>query len=209
MVILLKGFLYLHTVNFLAHIYLSGNNDQLKLGNFIADAIKGRRYLNYNSEIQKGILLHREIDSFTDSHPIVKKSKERLHKRYKHYDGVIIDIFYDHFLAKNWRDYHPEPLALFVSDFYKIATSQIKVLPEKIQYMLPYMVKANWLYNYQSLDGIERVLKGMNSRTNYKSHMDLAIEDLKLHYTDLQNDFIQFFDILRTFSSDKLISLNQ
>ena len=91
-------------MNFLAHIYLSGNNDLLKIGNFMADSIRGNSYENYPEEIKKGILLHRSIDSFTDMHPVYRKSKHRLHEKYGHYSGVIMDIFYDHFLAKNWAN---------------------------------------------------------------------------------------------------------
>ncbi|MGB5463037.1 MAG: DUF479 domain-containing protein, partial [Aureibaculum sp.] len=101
-------------MNYLAHIYLSGDDDYIKIGNFIADRVKGKEYLNYQTEIQYGILLHRQIDTFTDQHSIVKKSKLRLHERYSHYDGVIIDILYDHFLAKNWKIYSEIPLNKYV-----------------------------------------------------------------------------------------------
>ena len=92
-------------MNFLAHIYVSGDNDLVKIGNFMADSIRGHSYDVYPMEIQKGILLHRSIDSFTDMHPIYRQSKHRLHEKYGHYSGVIMDIFYDHFLAKNWKTY--------------------------------------------------------------------------------------------------------
>jgi acyl carrier protein phosphodiesterase len=92
-------------MNFLAHIYLSGDNDLLKIGNFMADSIRGNQYLQYPDEIKKGILLHRFIDTFTDAHLIYRKSKHRLHEKYGHYSGVIMDIVYDHFLAKNWNHY--------------------------------------------------------------------------------------------------------
>ena len=95
-------------MNFLAHIYLSGNNDMLKIGNFMADSVRGHHYLDYPDEIRKGILLHRYIDTFTDAHPIYRKSKHRLHEKYGHYSGVIMDIVYDHFLAKNWNNYSDE-----------------------------------------------------------------------------------------------------
>ena len=90
-------------MNFLAHIYLSGDDPELKIGNFIADAVKGKKYTTYPQKIQEGIILHRKIDSFTDAHPIVKKSASRLFSKYGHYNSVIVDILYDHFLAKNWK----------------------------------------------------------------------------------------------------------
>ena len=97
-------------MNYLAHLVLSGDDDFIRIGNFIADSIKGKKYKTYPKNIQKGILLHRQIDLFTDNDDIVKRSKKRLHNRYGHYKGVIIDILYDHFLAKNWVKYSSTPL---------------------------------------------------------------------------------------------------
>jgi len=194
-------------MNFLAHIYLSGNNDELKIGNFVADAIKGNKYKHLPQEIQKGIFLHREIDSFTDSNSIVRRSKRRLHERYGHYDGVIIDILYDHYLAKNWSQYSPIPLNEYVQNFYTLLKSNFDILPEKTQYFLPFMISGNWLYNYKTIDGIEKVLQGMNRRTKNKSQMHLAIVDLNLHYAEFENDFTLFFEKLCTFCDEKLKTL--
>jgi len=105
-------------MNFLAHIYLSGNNEMVTIGNFIADGIRGKKYSIYPKDIQTGILLHRQIDTFTDAHKTVRESTKRLHKNYGHYSGVIVDILYDHFLAKNWNHYSKTPLADYVDDFY-------------------------------------------------------------------------------------------
>jgi len=191
-------------MNFLAHIYLSGNNDNLKIGNFIADNIKGNKYKHFSEDIQKGIIFHREIDSFTDSNSIVRLSKRRLHERYKHYDGIIIDILYDHYLAKNWSGYSQVPLNNYVQGFYNLLESNYDILPEKVQHFLPYMVSGNWLYNYRTIEGIEKVLQGMDRRTKNKSQMHLAIEDLKLHYDDFEKDFTQFFEELINFSNEKI-----
>lgn len=191
-------------MNFLAHILLSGDNDQIRIGNFMADAIKGKNYLNYPKYIKTGILLHRKIDAFTDMHPTVKTSKKRLHQRYKHYNGVIIDIFYDHFLAKNWDKYHIIALDIFTDQFYKLALTHKEIMPDKIQGMLPYMVRDNWLYNYRFLEGIEKVLQGMNRRTDNKSHMNLAVADLQEHYLALENDFTTFFEDISAFSKEQL-----
>jgi acyl carrier protein phosphodiesterase len=91
-------------MNFLAHLHLSGNNPNIMLGNFMGDFVKGKSYRQqYEPEIIKGIELHRSIDEFTDSHPVVTESKNRLRPTYRHYSGVIVDVFYDHFLAANWN----------------------------------------------------------------------------------------------------------
>jgi acyl carrier protein phosphodiesterase len=194
-------------MNFLAHIYLSDDNDNLKIGNFIADNIKGNKYNHLPEEIQKGIILHRGIDSFTDSNDIVRRSKRRLHERYNHYDGVIIDILYDHYLAKNWPDYSHIPLNKYAQSFYNLLESNYDLLPEKVQHFLPYMISGNWLYNYRTTEGIEKVLQGVDRRTKNKSQMHLAIEDLKLHYDDFEKDFTQFFKELITFSNEKIKTL--
>jgi len=195
-------------MNFLAHIYLSAEIDQIKIGNFIADSVKGKDYAHFPELVQVGIKLHRSIDSYTDQHPIVKISKRRLHPRYKHYDGVIIDILYDHFLAANWDDYLAIPLADYVQQFYQILERHYTMLPQKIQHMMPYMISDNWLYNYRSFEGIENVLIGMNKRTKLQSKMDLAIEDLHVNYEDLKQDFTTFFNDLIIHTGNALTQLN-
>ena len=194
-------------MNFLAHIYLSDENEQIKIGNFIADSIIGNKYSHLPKEIQKGIILHREIDSFTDANLIVRKSKRRLHERYRHYDGVIIDILYDHFLAKNWIKYSNIPLKEYTENFYESLHANYELLPDKIKSLMPYMIQDNWLLNYGNFEGIESVLQGMNRRTKNKSQMHLAIEDLKLYYDDLGADFQLFFNELIQFTSEKLKTL--
>jgi len=194
-------------MNFLAHLYLSKNNKKILIGNFIADAVKGKKYKEYSKEIQKGILLHREIDNFTDNHTVVKKSKRRLNERYKHYDGVIIDILYDHFLAKNWNNYSEIPLDVYAENIYGFLNEHLDSFPDKIQYMLPYMIQCNWLLSYSSVEGIGLVLKGMNKRTKGVSKMDLAIEDLKEYYKEFEADFTLFFKDLEQFTEEKTIFL--
>ncbi len=191
-------------MNFLAHLFLSENNTNIMIGNFIADHIKGNQFSHFDEEIQQGILLHREIDTFTDAHPIVRKSKRRLHKRYGHYGGVIIDIFYDYFLAKNWIQYSEIPLALFTSAIYKLFQNKSSELPLKSQNFINYMIEYNILYNYQFKKGIAKVLNGMNQRTKGKSQMNLAIEDLELLQSELEDDFTLFFRDLQVFTKTKL-----
>lgn len=194
-------------MNFLAHLYLSENHQQIIIGNLIADHIEGNRFKHYPEEIQKGIRLHRKIDTFTDTHNTVKKSKRKLNKRYRHYKGVIIDIFYDYFLAKNWKQYSQIPLDIYSLGIYELLSNNIVILPEKTKQILPYMIKYDWLYNYQFLDGIKDVLTGMNRRTQNKSQMNLAIDDLKTLEVEFEQDFTSFFKELRTFSHEELQKL--
>ncbi len=194
-------------MNFLAHIYLSFNQPEITLGNFFADHIRGNKYKHFPEMIQKGILLHRAIDTFTDSHPIAKKSSKRLHKNYSHYSRVIVDIFYDHFLAKNWENYSEISLEQFAENFYTLLEENYEMLPLGTKRMMPYMLADNWLVNYANLEGISRVLNGMNRRTQNKSRMNLAILDLEEHYKDFEMEFTAFFAELITFSRQKLNSL--
>ncbi|WP_286761150.1 acyl carrier protein phosphodiesterase [Salegentibacter sp. UBA1130] len=191
-------------MNFLAHIYLSGDNSQLKIGNFIADSVKGKQYLDFPPEIQKGIILHRAIDTFTDTHPIVSKSVERLFDRYGHYSRVIVDILYDHFLAANWKEYCEIPLKEYTEDFYKLLEENFEVLPKPVQNFLPYMVADNWLYNYREIDGIEKILFQMNRRIKYRAKMHLAVEELREFYKEFENEFRMFFEDLRTYVKSEI-----
>lgn len=190
-------------MNFLAHIYLSGNNELITLGNFMADGIRGNKYNTYPKDIQIGILLHREIDTFTDAHPIVRQSTKRLHKNYSHYSGVIVDILYDHFLAKNWSKYSEVPLDIYVQNFYKIVNTHFEILPERTQYMMPFMLEHNWLLNYAHIDGIQAVLDGMNRRTKNISGMNKATVELKQYYQEFEEEFTEFFEELIVFSNMK------
>lgn len=194
-------------MNFLAHIYLSGEDKDIIIGNFIADGIKGKKYIKYPPGIQKGILLHRAIDSFTDAHPIVRLSTKRLHKNYGHYSGIIVDILYDHFLAKNWSDYSSTPLDQFVENFYELLKDNFDLLPMRIQKMMPYMIADNWLLSYATVPGISKILYQMNYRTKNKSKMNLAVSELEEFYTEFETEFSDFFEELMAFSHQKLKEL--
>ena len=194
-------------MNFLAHIYLSFGDPEITLGNFMGDSIKGKQYLDFPETIQKGILLHRAIDSYTDAHPIPKISSKRLHSRYSHYSRVIVDIYYDHFLAGNWGNYSEVPLSQYTDSFYALLEENLDWMPVRIKRMAPYMISDNWLLNYRELEGIERVLTGMDRRTGHRSGMSEAIVDLQKYYDEFEREFILFFDELVIFSRQKLTEL--
>lgn len=194
-------------MNFLAHIHLSGENELIKIGNFMADGVRGKQYENFSSEIQKGILLHRAIDTFTDAHPVFRQSTKKLHSRYHHYAGVIVDMYYDHFLAKNWSDYHNESLALYSEKFYQSLLDNHSILTSKAQHLLPYMMEYNCLVNYQSVSGIERILNQMDHRTKNQSLMRFAAEELVAHYDEFEAEFSLFYKEVQLFSKNKLNEL--
>jgi acyl carrier protein phosphodiesterase len=189
---------YLVIMNFLAHISLSGDNPKIMVGNFIGDFVKGRNLLEqFEPEIAQGIILHRGIDEYTDSHPIVAQSKKRLQPTYRHYAPVIVDMFYDHLLAKNWKQYHTEPLDIYSQNAYKTILAHNAILPEQVKYMMTFMTKTNWLLSYAKLEGIERALTGMAKRSKYDSKMELAVNDLKEHYPLFKEEFERFFPELQ------------
>lgn len=196
-------------MNFLAHIYLSGANDFVKIGNFMADGIHGKNFDEFHPDIQKGIRLHRAIDSFTDFHPTFRKSKHRLHEKYGHYSGVIMDIFYDHFLAKNFTYYCKIPLKTFAQDFYQLLDEHFDLLTEKAQKMLPYLKEDNWLVEYASIDGIAHVLYNMDRRTRFKSKMQFSVDELNLFYDDFENEFKIFFEEVQDFVKSKMETYNE
>lgn len=194
-------------MNFLAHIYLSFDDEEIAIGNFIADSVKSKGYKKFPDKIKKGILLHRAIDSYTDAHPMHKQSSSRLYPVYRHYNRVIVDIFYDHFLAKNWTSYSDTPLELYVDNFYTTLEQYYSLLPRGVQRMMPYMISDNWLLNYAELEGIARVLQGMNRRTKNRSKMQYAISELEEFYESFEAEFTSFFEDLTLFSKQKFISL--
>ncbi|MBC7641507.1 MAG: DUF479 domain-containing protein [Flavobacterium sp.] len=194
-------------MNFLAHIYLSGNNDLIKIGNFMADGIRGKDYLLFPEDVKKGILLHRQIDTFTDSHLVYRKSKHRLHEKYGHYSGVIMDILYDHFLAKNWDLYSDEKLEYFANNFYQSLYLNENILTEKTKKMLPFMTQKNWLLSYATISGIEKILFQMDYRTKHRAKMQESIIELNKFYKEFEFEFTIFFDELIEFCQQKLLEL--
>ena len=157
-------------MNYLAHIYLSKDDDLLKIGNFAADSIKGKSFLKYPERMRTGITLHRAIDTYTDSHPIVRESVSRLFPKYSHYSTVIVDILYDHYLAKNWNDFHSQPLSEYVNEFYTLLENQYSILPKRVQSFLPVMTEHNWLLSYATIDGIGKIYR--NSTQNLKKNFE-------------------------------------
>lgn len=192
-------------MNFLAHTFLSGNDDKILVGNFIADFVKGKHAMSaYDGGIKRGIELHRAIDFFTDSHPIVAESKKRLRPKYRHYAGVIVDVFYDHYLARNWSNFSTTKLEDFAAEAYKILQAHEAVIPAEVNQMLPYMIRGNWFVNYGKTEGIARALTGMSRRTPYDSKMDEAVQDLVTDDRLFAAEFAEFFPQLRAHAEDFL-----
>jgi acyl carrier protein phosphodiesterase len=183
-------------MNFLAHLYLSGNDNEIKIGNFIADSVKGKAHQNYSPKIQQGILLHRKIDEFTDKHRITKELSLLLKSNYNRHSGVVVDIFYDHFLSYNWTKYSDIPLINFINHCYKILLKNIFILPANVRKFLPIMIAQNRLLSYSNVDGLENALKIMARHTSLPSESNFAIEVLNSNFQHINRQFIIFFDEL-------------
>ena len=190
-------------MNFLAHLYLSGDDRHTMVGNFMGDFVRGRNlHEQFEPRIVKGIELHRAIDEFTDKHPVVSQSKIRLRPKYRHYAPVIVDVFYDHFLARNWNTYHTQDLLQYAHQAYQTLREFDDILPDRLKQMLPYMINGNWLLNYAQVEGIQRALTGMARRTPFDSKMDESVNDLRQHYAEFKAEFESFFPELVQFCEE-------
>ena len=183
-------------MNFLAHIYLSGNDEEIIVGNFIGDYVKGKEYLYYPEKMRQGILLHRYIDTFTDKHPIPKQSRRRIISNYEKYSGIIVDIFYDYILASEWDKHYQGPLNKYVDDVYDILKKYYFTLPPGIKIWFPNFLRNNWLLTYSSIEGIKKVLQRMSSRTSLPEHTEFAIRMLIEHEEEFRNEFNEFLPII-------------
>jgi acyl carrier protein phosphodiesterase len=180
-------------MNVLAHIYLSGDDEEIIIGNYIGDYVKGRDYLNYPDLIRKGIILHRHIDDFTDRHPVVHRSKIFFSRKYHRYAGVVTDIIYDHFLTKEWNFFSRRPLESVTYNFYRAMVNNYEILPVEVSEMMPFFIINNWIESYQTVRGIGHVLKTLSKRTTLPGQTRFAIRALKKNYFSLQDDFMEFF----------------
>ncbi len=183
-------------MNILAHAYLSDRQPGLVIGNFMGDFIKGDpenpRHQLTPAEVA-GVRLHRAIDTFTDAHPDVAAVRGLLHLRCHKYAGAAVDIFFDHFLAVNFQKLTGEPLSVFVSDFYHVLAENTARLPPAAGRMAEYMIRQEWLTNYQFAEGIDRSLKGVSRRTAYPSGLDTAIIDFTGYYDQIARHFSLFW----------------
>lgn len=191
-------------MNFLAHAHLSGDNDNILFGNFIADAVKGKSFNGFAQEIQTGILLHRRIDSYTDNHPVFKRTLGRIRDDFGKYSGVVVDIYYDHFLAKDWKHYHETELIKYTGHVYAVLRKNYALLPQSTKRLLPFLITQNWLYGYSWLNDLNRVFYGMDRRTGFKSEMSNAVDVLKRNYPEIQDDFNLYYPELINFVSETL-----
>ena len=196
-------------MNFLAHAFLSFGQEEILVGNFAADFVKGKEIQRYDKGILIGILLHREIDTFTDSHPLVKAGQAYLRPKFRHYSTVITDIFFDYFLGKYWEKYSDIPLEAFVDQTYSKIHNHRALLPDSFREMFIWMKSQNWLLHYREISGIQKALTGLSRRTTFDSKMNEAPEILLEKEAEFELIFFAFFKELETFARHKLLELQR
>ncbi len=184
-------------MNFLAHLYLSGKVGPLMIGNFIGDYVKGKQYEHFSPEIQKGIILHRKIDAFTDSHQLVKQSTARFKPCYQRYASVVIDVIFDHYLASLWDNYSDLSLDRYVDSVHSYLLKNYFTLPVRVKGFLPFLIKSRRLENYKHLWGIERSLEIMANYSSLPEKSKCAMEVMTNQYEDIKDEFVCYFDDLR------------
>lgn len=188
-------------MNYLAHLFLSAGTPESLIGNLLGDFVKGSTVNLYGGEIRKGIDLHRKVDSYTDSHAIVRSSKSLISPQRRRFAGVLVDVFYDHFLAKNWRDYSEVPLSDFARCAYKILQENRDILPESLQRVLPIIIARDLLSSYQEISEIASTLARMSARIKRINNLASGIEDLTVNYQQLESDFRAFFPDLISYAA--------
>jgi acyl carrier protein phosphodiesterase len=180
-------------MNYLAHIYLSGDSEEIILGNFIADFVKGNKYLNYPEQVAFGIRLHRSIDLFTDQHELVKESINILKPGYGRYAGIVTDVFFDHFLAANWNRYSEHTLRQFSKHAHAVFLSNFLLLPFRVKQFLPFLIQHKRLESYAHRENMYPVLEIMSRRTSLPANSEWAMQILNQEYDQFEALFHGFF----------------
>jgi acyl carrier protein phosphodiesterase len=187
-------------MNYLAHLYLSEPTEEAWLGSLLGDFVKGPLDGRYGKDITRAIALHRKIDSFTDAHPVVLRSKSRISPVRRRYAGIMMDMFYDHFLAKYWREFHDEALDAFTTRIYAILDRQHAMLPQRLQRMAPNMAQWDWLASYAQIHSIHTALDRMGQRLKRENPLLNSADELVEHYAELEADFRAFMPQILQFA---------
>ncbi|MDR6609429.1 ACP phosphodiesterase [Pseudomonas synxantha] len=186
-------------MNYLAHLHLGGQRPGQLLGSLYGDFVKGRLQGQFTAEIEGAIQLHRSIDVFTDRHPQVDIALSRFSLTRRRYAGIVLDVFFDHCLARDWTLYADRPLALFTSDVYRVLSSE-RQLPERLAKIAPHMVANDWLGSYQEFEVLEQVLRGISRRLSRPEELAAAMQELRRLYEPLSEDFRLFYPQLQAFA---------
>jgi len=190
-------------LNYLAHIFLSGNRSKLQVGNFIGDFVKGSKFKNYPAEIRDGILLHRQIDDFTDSHPMILEMISFLRPAFGRYSGIVSDMYLDYFLANNFHKYSKLSLNSFAFRFYIHVLLNYRYLPKRVKGFVFHFIFSNRLAKYAKLEGLRESLEIMSNHKVKAIKPDKTIDFLQQHHDIIENWFTIFFEDLLVFVHEK------
>jgi acyl carrier protein phosphodiesterase len=188
-------------MNWLAHVFLSKPDIEFRLGNLLADLVKGRERAAMSAAFLEGVRQHQAIDAFTDAHPVVHRSRARIGPGYRHVTGILVDVFYDHFLALDWDRYCAEPLEEFTGRLAGEIRAHPIPLPEEARAAIERMLRDDRLTSYRQLDGIEATLRRVSmrllERTGKEFGLERAVSELQAHFEGLRSDFTEFFPQLQ------------
>ena len=188
------------TMNYLAHLYLAVGSDEFMLGSLLGDFVKGNMRNHYSDGIEQGIIFHRKVDVFADSHSMTVQSKNLFSPKRRRYAGVIVDICYDHFLSKYWNNYSHVDLDAFAAHVYTVLQEHYEILPERLQNALPRMRRQNWLVAYGTLKGVEITLNRISKRITKQDMLFGAVDEVSDNYDQLKKNFFEFFPDLIDFA---------
>lgn len=180
-------------MNYLAHVFLADNTPEALVGAMLGDFVKGAAKNNYAPLIQRNIELHRQIDAYTDAHPIVRAAKTVIAPERRRFAGILLDIFYDHYLARHWSRFSPLALPVFTQQVYAALQAHHALLPERLQKMLPYMRAEDWLASYAQVTWIEVTLERLGRRLRPGNPLAGSVAELQQHYARFESDFLTFF----------------
>ncbi len=187
-------------MNYLAHAYLSFDDEEILTGNIISDFVKGKKKFDYPSRIQAGINLHRIIDNFTDQHEATREAKEFLRPHYRLYSGAFVDVVYDHFLATDETEFTESSLLAYSEKVYASLSETRMWFPDRFAAMFPFMRSQNWLFNYRTLWGIEKSFGGIVRRSTYLNESDTAFRLFTEYYQPFRQCYRLFWKDLKPFA---------
>lgn len=190
-------------MNYLAHLHLGGQQPAELLGSLYGDFVKGPLEARWPAPVEAGIRLHRQIDAFTDRHPLVLQAKARFPGARRRYAGILVDLFFDHCLAASWAQYTDEPLACFTARVYQALGAE-PALPGKLAQIAPRMAAQDWLGSYRDFAVLERVLASMGRRLSRPEGLAGGMTELEQLYEPLSADFHAFYPELQAFARANL-----
>ena len=188
-------------MNYLAHLYLSPPEEDALLGSLLGDFVKGAIGEHYAPPVAQAIRLHRKLDSFTDAHAAVQRSKSRISRARRRYAGIMIDMFYDHFLARSWAEFHTEPLPAFAARVYALLERRHAELPETMRSVAQRMAAHDWLASYARAEVIHGALDRIGSRLRRANRLAGAGEELLADYAGFEADFRAFLPEAKAFAA--------